>query len=272
MTLEELRHYMLAHAAGLCVGLDADPARFPFGLSRDADGMFMFNCAIVNATRKHAVAYKLNTAFYEAMGPQGWRVMERTIDYIGPGHFIIADAKRGDIGNTARQYARAFFERTACDAITLSPYMGMETVSPFLEYPDKTVILLGPTSNPGARALQDQRLENGMPVFLSWMAHFSEAMGHDRLMWVVGGTHPELLQQCRDAFPNHLFLVPGLGAQGGVLHEALAGGWRANAPLLINVSRDIIFADASSRKWEEAAAKAAAQWAVAIRSGVSNLG
>ena len=231
--------------------------------------MLQFNCMAIDATRPYASAYKINTAFYEAMGPQGWYIMEQTRAYIGSDAYVIADAKRGDIGNTAKKYAQAFLSRMQFDAITLSPYMGLDSLEPYLDYPEAGLIVLGATSNSGAAAFQDLLLEDGQPVHLKWMRTISEHIPRDRLMFVVGATQTERLQQCRQAFPRHTFLTPGLGAQGGDLEEAVSIGWKPKAPLLINVSRAILYPETpEGGDPKETIARSAQIWSERIQRAI----
>ena len=185
----------------LCVGLDTDPAKLPDSLRGRPDAVFEFNKQIVDATRDLCVAYKPNLAFYETRGAEGWRDFERTVDYIGPRHFIIADAKRGDIGNTSRMYASAFFEQSACDAVTVAPYMGADSVSPFLDFPGKWAIVLALTSNPGSEDFQRCWLEDSRELLWERVLHQSQAWGTpDNLMFVIGATHPDAFARVRETF------------------------------------------------------------------------
>lgn len=227
----------------LCVGLDPDMEKIPQHLHHSADPIFEFNKAIIDATRDMAVAYKPNTAFYECLGLKGWEALEKTIRYIGNEHFIIADAKRGDIGNTAKMYARAFFENMNCDAITVAPYMGQDSVSPFLEFEGKWAILLALTSNPGASDFQLQSLSKTSDILYERVVSKSQDWSTSKnLMYVVGATRPEYLKRIRQLAPDHFFLVPGVGAQGGSLREVARYGMNSDIGLLVNSSRGILYA------------------------------
>lgn len=231
----------------LCVGLDTDPDKLPSHLSRDARGMMLFNRSIVSATAPYCVGYKINLAFYEAMGSAGWSVFEETVQFIRntvPNSFIIADAKRGDIGNTADRYARAFFEHAGVDALTIAPYMGADSVEPFLAYRDKTTIVLGLTSNEGNRDFQQLDC-GGKPLYQHVMEKCMGWAGPDQLMFVVGATHPESMKSLRSITGEYFWLVPGVGAQGGSLSEVW-NGRNSETGLLVNSSRDIIYSSSST--------------------------
>ena len=230
----------------LCVGLDTDHTKLPQHLRAHPDAVFEFNKAIIDATKDFCVSYKINTAFYESQGLKGWEAMEKTVQYIPDTHLKIADAKRGDIGNTSTQYAKAFFEALPFDAITVAPYMGEDSVRPFLEYADKWTIVLGLTSNAGSNDFQqlavtaegkEQRLyEQVLRKIAGWGSP-------DNLMFVVGATRASDLENIRTIIPDHFLLVPGVGAQGGSLEEVSRYGLNKNCGLLVNASRAIIFAD-----------------------------
>lgn len=243
----------------LCVGLDTDPARLPKHLHEEAERpVLAFNQAIVEATAPHCVAYKLNTAFYEAQGPEGWAVMRDTVDAIPDEKMVIADAKRGDIGNTATQYAKAFFSHLEFDGITLSPYMGRDAIEPFLSYANKASFVLALTTNPGAEDFQYLHTK-GKPAYEQVMATVSKLASAESLMFVVGGTRPDELSSIRRQYPHHVFLVPGVGSQGGTLAQVLEHGLGADQALLVNVSRDILYQD-SSRSFADAAKSQAAYY------------
>ena len=227
----------------LCVGLDTEPAKLPAPFQDRPDALFEFNCRIIDATRDLCVAYKPNLAFYEAQGPEGWRAFERTVAYIGKDHFIIADAKRGDIGNTSRLYASAFFERLACDAVTVAPYMGEDSVAPFLGFPGKWAIVLALTSNKGSSDFQRNQLEgSGQPLWEN-VLHTVQRWGTTgNLMFVVGATHPEAFARVREIAPEHFLLVPGVGAQGGDLAAICRHGLTRDCGLLVNATRSILYA------------------------------
>jgi len=225
----------------LCVGLDTDPARIPKALLKNPDPVFEFNKQIIDSTKEHCVAYKINTAFYEASGSKGWESMAKTVAYIPSTHFSIADAKRGDIGNTSSLYARAFFETLNVDAVTVAPYMGEDSVKPFLEYKDKWTILLGLTSNSGAKDFELQR--NGGEYLYERVLSTSSSWGTpENLMFVIGATQASWFERIRQLTPDHFYLVPGVGAQGGSLQDTMGKAMNADIGLLINVSRSIIYA------------------------------
>lgn len=236
----------------LTIGLDTDPSKLPAAVSGD---VLTFNKAIIDATRHVCVAYKPNFAFYEAMGVKGWRILEETISYIGNKHLIIADAKRGDIGNTSNMYARAILEEMGCDAITVNPYMGSDCVMPFF-IEGKWVIILALTSNAGSSDFQQQILPSGKKLYEEVM-HTTSSWGHSgNTMYVLGATHPNEVAACRNAFPEHFFLIPGVGAQGGDLDAILTAGLNANGGLLINASRTILYASPEANFAEMAAREA----------------
>jgi orotidine-5'-phosphate decarboxylase len=226
----------------LCVGLDTDIRKIPKHLLDTQDPIFEFNKAIIDATLPYAVAYKPNIAFYEAHGSKGWESLKKTIDYIPSDVFTIADAKRGDIGNTSGMYARAFFEEMNFDSITVAPYMGEDSITPFLQFPDKWVILLAATSNPGFADFQSQLLENGSPLYEQVIRTSANWGTTDNMMYVVGATRPETLAEIRRIIPNHFLLIPGVGAQGGDLVAVCKAGLNDQCGLLINSSRGIIYA------------------------------
>ncbi|MFN0015090.1 MAG: orotidine-5'-phosphate decarboxylase [Saprospiraceae bacterium] len=241
----------------LCVGLDTDPHKLPKHLLGQPDAVFDFNRQIIDATRDLCVAYKPNLAFYESRGYEGWRDFERTVAYIGPEHFVIADAKRGDIGNTSRMYASAFFEKTACDAVTVAPYMGADSVSPFLDFPGKWAIVLALTSNPGSEDFQRGLLEDSREPLWERVLHRAQTWGTtDNLMFVVGATHPDAFARVREIAPDHFLLVPGVGAQGGDLEAICRYGLTRDCGLLINASRSILFASGGLDFAEAARAEA----------------
>jgi orotidine-5'-phosphate decarboxylase len=235
----------------LCVGLDIDINKLPEGVSP-----FEFNKGIIDATREFAVAYKPNLAFYECLGVEGWRLFEDTVKYIGDDHFIIADAKRGDIGNTSRYYAQTFFETYPCDAVTIAPYMGEDSVKPFIGFEGKWAIVLGLTSNLGAKDFQLLPIDHGK-LYQEVIRSTANWGSEENLMFVVGATQAEMIGEIRKLIPNHFLLVPGVGAQGGSLEEVIKYGLTAEGGLLINASRSILFASSDS-DWKEAAAKEAA--------------
>lgn len=237
----------------LCVGLDTDMDRMPKHLLSAPSPLFEFNKQIIDATKEHCVSYKLNTAFYEAMGIKGWEALQRTVEYIPSTHFKIADAKRGDIGNTSAQYAKTFFETFGFDAVTVAPYMGEDSVTPFLNYKDKWAIVLALTSNEGSADFQRLELASKEYLFEA-VLHKTAAWGNtENMMFVVGATRAEQLKQIRQQYPNHFFLVPGVGAQGGDLKRVSEAGLNDDFGLLVNVSRNIIYAGAGEDFAEKAA-------------------
>ena len=241
MNRAELFQQIQQKRSYLCVGLDTDPDRIPAHLLDTDDPIFEFNKAIIDATHDLCVAYKPNIAFYEALGPDGWRSLEKTLDYIPENCFTIADAKRGDIGNTSKRYAAAFFERMSFDSITVAPYMGSDSVLPFLEFEGKWVILLALTSNGGSKDFQFMT-ENGEQLHERVLRTASTWAGADQLMFVVGATHPERFAEIRQLIPDNFLLVPGIGAQGGDLAAVSRYGLNDQAGLLVNSSRGILYA------------------------------
>ena len=229
----------------LCVGLDTDITKLPKHLQSHPDAVFEFNKAIIDATKEHCVSYKLNTAFYESQGLKGWAAMEKTVHYIPETHFKIADAKRGDIGNTSSQYAKTFFEVLPFDAVTVAPYMGEDSVRPFLEYENKWTIVLGLTSNEGSNDFQQLSVTNSntKKCLYEMVLEKTTSWGTpENLMFVVGATRAGGLAHIRSIIPDHFLLVPGVGAQGGSLEEVSKNGLNRDCGLLVNASRAIIFA------------------------------
>lgn len=225
----------------LCVGLDTEWSKIPAHLLETEDPIFEFNKAIIDATRDLCVAYKPNLAFYEAHGPQGWHSLQKTITYIGEEHFTIADAKRGDIGNTSRLYAQTFFKTYSFDSVTVAPYMGSDSVQPFLDFPNKWVILLALTSNEGSADFQLGLQDQTMPLYEKVMRKSMSWGTPENLMFVVGATHPDKFADIRRIAPDHFLLVPGVGAQGGDLEALCKFGLNEDIGLLINASRGIIY-------------------------------
>jgi len=257
MTRQQLVTHIRQKKSYLCVGLDTDITKIPKHLLSEPDPVFAFNKAIIDATKDLCVAYKINTAFYEALGLKGWAAMEKTVHYIGSDHFTIADAKRGDIGNTSSQYAKAFFEAMPFDAITVAPYMGEDSVKPFLEYEGKWAIVLGLTSNAGAADFELKRVIDNAEIFEEEIhithEHTSylyeavlkkvSAWGRpDNLMFVVGATQADEFVNIRKLTPDHFYLVPGVGAQGGSLRDISEKAMNKDCGLLVNASRAIIYA------------------------------
>lgn len=242
----------------LCVGLDTDPEKIPTFLLSEEDPVFEFNKTIIDATHQFTVAYKPNTAFYEACGHKGWKSLARTIEYLNtkyPEVFTIADAKRGDIGNTSSMYAKAFLQEMAFDSITVAPYMGRDSVEPFLQFRDRHAILLALTSNDGAFDFQTEKT-GGKELYKKVIEVSRTWENSERLMYVVGATKAEYLAEIRKIVPDSFLLVPGLGAQGGSLEEVCKYGMNKNIGLLVNSSRGIIYASENANFAEIAAAKA----------------
>jgi orotidine-5'-phosphate decarboxylase len=258
MTSQQLIDNIRRKQSFLCVGLDTDLKKIPPHLLNDDDPIFAFNRAIIDATAPYTIAYKPNLAFYECFGLKGWQAFERTVRYIRdnyPDQFIIADAKRGDIGNTSAMYARCFFEELDLDAVTVAPYMGEDSVTPFLQYPGKWVILLALTSNKGSHDFQLTADAQGERLFEKVLKK-SQQWSKEQLMYVVGATQGELFRDIRKIVPNHFLLVPGVGAQGGSLEEVCRYGMTPDCGLIVNSSRGIIYADSTEQFAEVAAAKA----------------
>ncbi|MES2882044.1 MAG: orotidine-5'-phosphate decarboxylase [Bacteroidota bacterium] len=267
MTRGQLTEQIFSKKTYLCVGLDTDFTKIPKHLQSNPDAIFQFNKAIIDATKDFCVAYKINTAFYEALGSKGWEIMERTVNHIPANHFTIADAKRGDIGNTSSQYAKAFFETLNCDAITIAPYMGEDSIKPFLEYKNKWTIVLGLTSNAGAKDFELKKLLSETETFKEGI-HITNQQtkflyeevlqttaqwGTDEnLMFVIGATKADEFVNIRRLTPNHFYLVPGVGAQGGSLQEISGKAMIKDCGLLVNVSRAIIYASEGEDFAEEA--------------------
>ena len=241
MTRRELIHQIREKGSFLCVGLDTDLKKIPEHLLDCEDPIFEFNKAIIDATLPYTVAYKPNIAFYEAHGIKGWEALKKTVDYLPDSVFKIADAKRGDIGNTSSMYARAFFEEMNFDAVTVAPYMGGDSVKPFLEFENKWVILLAATSNPSFEDFQSQPLSNGQRLFEKVIETSSKWGSPENLMYVVGATRPEQLKEIRSIVPDHFMLIPGVGAQGGSLEDVSKAGLNQDCGLLVNSSRGIIY-------------------------------
>ena len=243
----------------LCVGLDTDTKKIPQHLLNEEDPIFAFNKAIIDATARYCVSYKPNLAFYEAFGIKGMMAFEKTINYLKenyPNHFIIADAKRGDIGNTSAMYARTFFEEYNIDALTVAPYMGEDSVTPFLGYQDKWVVLLALTSNKGSHDFQLTADTEGERLFEKVLRRSQEWGNDENMMYVVGATQGAMFADIRKLAPNHFLLVPGVGAQGGSLQEVCKYGMIKDCGLLVNSSRGIIYASNQEDFAEVAAQKA----------------
>jgi len=264
MTKSQLVEEIIKKQSYLCVGLDSDCEKLPDGFSKDAKGVLEFNKAIIDATAAHCVGYKINTAFYESMGVKGWQAMEETLAHIPSSHFTIADAKRGDIGNTSAHYAKTFFEILPFDAITVDPYMGKDSLDAFLAYKNKFTIVLGLTSNEGSQNFQQQKLSSGEYLYESVLAQVATWGTAEQIMFVVGATKAQELENIRSIIPHHFLLVPGVGAQGGSLADVTKYGKNESVGLLVNASRAIIFAS-SEKDFAEKANRAAAAYATEMK-------
>lgn len=254
MNVSQLISEIKTKKSYVCVGLDTDITKLPDGISKNAQGILDFNKAIIEATQEYAVSYKLNTAFYEQLGSDGWRVLEKTREMLPSNVLSIADAKRGDIGNTSTMYAKAFFETMDFDAITVAPYMGLDSVEPFLKFDNKITIVLGLTSNKGSLDFQTNTRYDP-PLYKTVLERVSRWGSMDNLMFVVGATKAEALKEIRKIVPNHFLLIPGVGAQGGSAVEVCENGKTKNGGLLINSSRGIIYASSGKNFAEAARAK-----------------
>lgn len=256
MTRQQLFEQIKKKQSYLCVGLDTDLEKIPKHLHNLPDPIFEFNKQIIDATKDFCVAYKPNIAFYEALGAKGWESLQKTLEYIPKECFTIADAKRGDIGNTSSLYAKAFFQQMDFDALTVAPYMGEDSVRPFLEFDGKWVILLVHTSNPGSQDFQLIETQDGKYLYQEVIFASQRWATPEKMMYVVGATHADKIGAIRALAPDHFFLVPGVGAQGGNLEEVSKAGMNAQCGLLVNSSRAIIYAS-NKEDFAEAAAKAA---------------
>lgn len=261
MIRQQLVEQIFKKQSYLCVGLDSDITKIPRYLLSQPDPILAFNKAIIDATKDLCVAYKINTAFYEAMGVKGWQTMERTVKYIGDHHFKIADAKRGDIGNTSDQYAKAFFDTLPFDAVTVAPYMGVDSIQPFLKFYGKWAIVLALTSNRGANDFELKRMARedtryGIDEFLyeRVLKTFAAWDSEENLMFVIGATHPDEFAHIRKMTPRHFYLVPGVGAQGGSLKDISEKAMTKDCGILVNASRAIIYAGEKENFAEEARA------------------
>lgn len=274
MNKQELIKQIKEKRSFLCVGLDSDIKKLPACVLGSEDPVFEFNKAIIDATAPYTVAYKPNLAFYEATGVKGWISLEKTVQYLKdnyPEIFIIADAKRGDIGNTSALYARSFFEEMKVDALTIAPYMGEDSVSPFLSYEGAWVIVLALTSNPGSHDFQLTKDENGEMLFEK-VLRTSQKWGSDHnMMYVVGATQGKSFENVRNIVPNHFLLVPGVGAQGGSLEEVCKYGMNDECGLLVNASRAVIFAD-SSEDFAKVAGEKAKAYQLQMEAELKNKG
>jgi orotidine-5'-phosphate decarboxylase len=284
MTRQQLVEQIFQKRSYLCVGLDTGITKIPKYLLSAADPVFEFNKAIIDATKDLCVAYKINTAFYEALGVKGWQALEKTVNYIPHSHFTIADAKRGDIGNTSSQYAKAFFETLPFDSITVAPYMGADSVQPFLAYKDKWAIVLGLTSNHGATDFELQKVivsienfEDEVHTIKPDVAYLYEMVlkkaaewgSPDNLMFVVGATQADEFLNIRKIAPRHFYLVPGIGAQGGSLKEISEKAMIKDCGILVNASRAIIYAS-GEKDFAEKAREVAKEYQVEMSSYLGN--
>ncbi len=256
MTLEELYQQIITKQSYLCVGLDTDIQKIPpFLLEESENPILEFNKRIIDATKDFCVSYKFNIAFYECLGPKGWEILEASLDHVPDNIFTIADAKRGDIGNTSRMYAQTFFERYNFDSVTVAPYMGIDSVSPFLEYDDKWVILLALTSNKGSADFQFLESKEGK-LYESVLKTAQNWASEEELMFVTGATHPEELANIREIAPKSFFLIPGVGAQGGNVQDVSHAAVNDKVGMLVNSSRGVIYAS-NDRDFELAAQESA---------------
>lgn len=256
MTRQELIEQIRQKQSFLCVGLDPDLSKIPAHLLETEDPIFEFNKAIIDATKAYCVAYKPNIAFFECHGPKGWESLRKTLEYIPKNIFTIADAKRGDIGNTSTYYAKTYFEYLKCDSVTVAPYMGEDSVTPFLEFENKWVILLALTSNKGALDFQFMTDTKGEQLYKKVLRKSTKWGTPENLMYVVGATRAEGIGEVRQLVPDHFFLVPGVGAQGGSLEDVSKYGWNKDCGLLVNSSRGIIYASSGTDFAEKAGEEA----------------
>jgi orotidine-5'-phosphate decarboxylase len=256
MTRQQLFEQIKKKQSYLCVGLDTDLEKIPKYLLKLPDPIFEFNKQIIDATKDFCVAYKPNTAFYEALGVKGWESLQKTLEYIPKECFTIADAKRGDIGNTSTLYAKAFFQQMDFDALTVAPYMGEDSVKPFLEFDGKWVILLVHTSNPGSQDFQLLETQDGKYLYQEVIFASQRWATPEKMMYVVGATHADKIGAIRALAPDHFFLMPGVGAQGGNLEDVSKVGMNAECGLLVNSSRAIIYAS-NGEDFAQAASRAA---------------
>ena len=249
MKLEDLIIQIKNKNSFLCVGLDTDVNKIPKFLLNEDDPIFSFNKSIIDHTNKYCVAYKINTAFYESQGVKGWISMEKTIDYINnhyPEIFTIADAKRGDIGNTSKMYAQSFFSEMNFDSVTINPYMGSDSIKPFLQFENRFAILLGLTSNTGANDIQLKTTNNDDFIFMEMIKSSKKWGDKNNMMYVVGATKIDFIQKIRSEIPNHFLLIPGVGAQGGDLKDVCKHALNDNIGIIVNSSRSIIYASADN--------------------------
>ena len=264
MNRTELIHQIKIKKSFLCVGLDTDINKIPAHLKSQPDAVVQFNKAIINATKDYCICYKINTAFYEVLGVKGWQALEETLAYIPSTHFKIADAKRGDVGNTSAQYAKTFFETYSFDAVTVAPYMGEDSIRPFLDYKDKFTIVLGLTSNKGAHDFELQKMSDDKFLYEKIISTVINWGTPDNLMFVVGATVAKELINIRKIIPEHFLLIPGVGEQGGSLKEVSEYGMTDDCGLIVNVSRAIIYKSVKE-DFAEAAAKATEAYQTEMR-------
>ena len=254
----------------LCVGLDTDINKIPKYLLSHPDAVVQFNKAIIDATKKYCIGYKINTAFYEVLGAKGWGILEETIAHIPSTHLKIADAKRGDIGNTSAQYAKTFFETYSFDAVTVAPYMGEDSIRPFLEYENKFTIVLGLTSNKGANDFELLKTSDNYFFYEKIISTICNWGTPENLMFVVGATQTHQLKNIRKIIPEHFLLIPGVGAQGGSLKEVSEYGMNKDCSLIVNASRAIIY-KSSKENFAEEAANAAKEYAEEMQQYLTNM-
>jgi orotidine-5'-phosphate decarboxylase len=256
MTRAELVAQIRAKHSCLCIGLDTDIQKIPKHLLKEKNPILTFNKAIIDATKDYCVAYKPNLAFYEVLGARGWEILEETLAYIPTTHFTIADAKRGDIGNTSKMYAKTFFKTYNFDSVTIAPYMGSDSVQPFLDFEGKWAILLALTSNSGAIDFERLRLENDKYLYQEVVQKSQEWGTPENLMYVVGATAPDALKDIRRLAPEHFFLIPGVGVQGGDLEAVMQAATNKDVGVLVNASRSILYANNGIHFQEKAAEEA----------------
>ena len=259
MNRTALTEQIKAKQSYLCIGLDTDITKIPRHLQSLPDAVVQFNKAIIDATKDHCIGYKINTAFYEVYGVKGWEILEQSLEHIPSTHFKIADAKRGDIGNTSAQYAKTFFETYQFDAVTVAPYMGEDSIRPFLDYTNKFTIVLGLTSNKGANDFEYLKTQNTKYFYEEVIAKISTWATPENLMFVVGATQAKELENIRKIIPDNFLLIPGIGAQGGSLEEVSKYGINKDCGLIVNIGRSVIYA-ADDKTFAEAAAIAAKEY------------